>query len=60
MIDKIKSFLQESKQEFKRVNWPTTAETRRLTLVVIGLSVGTAIFLGLLDFLLTAVLQQII
>ncbi len=49
MIQKLKQFLEESRQEFRHVNWPTFAETRRLTLVVIGFSLATAAFLGLLD-----------
>lgn len=41
--------MQESKQELRRVNWPTLAETRRLTIVVIAISLAVSIFLGLLD-----------
>lgn len=50
MIHRIITFLQESKQELKRVNWPTKDETKRYTLFVILFSVAFAIFLGLLDF----------
>ena len=57
MVAKIKSFFEQSKQEFKRVNWPRWPETRRLTLVVIGFSLGTALFLGVLDFIFTYLLQ---
>jgi preprotein translocase subunit SecE len=50
MINRIITFLQESKQELKRVNWPTKDETKRYTLFVIVFSVVFAAFLGLLDF----------
>jgi len=60
MFNKIKSFLYESRQEFKRVNWPSFRENNRLTLIVIGLSLVTAIFLGLLDFIFTTILSQLI
>lgn len=50
-------FLQESKQEFKRINWPTWQETVNLTLIVIFLSVGMALFLGTVDYLLSNLLQ---
>lgn len=60
MIAKIKSYIIESKQEFKRVNWPTKQETSRMTMVVIGLSVATAIFLGALDFLFRWLLGKFI
>ena len=43
-------FLQESRSEFKRVNWPTVRETARLTAIVIGMSILTAAFLGIFDF----------
>ena len=51
MIQKIKLYLEESRQEFKKVNWPTVQETKRYTLFVIWLSLGVAVFLGLLDFI---------
>jgi len=57
MFAKLKAFLQESRQEFKRINWPTFPETRRLTLIVIGLSLAVAIFLGFLDFIFTRLLN---
>ena len=58
MFQKIKSFFEESRQEFNRINWPSFEETRRLTLIVIALSLGVAIFLGLLDFIFTYFLNQ--
>ncbi len=59
MAGNIKTFLDESRQEFKRVNWPTWAETRRLTLIVVGLSVGVALFLGILDFAFSYLLERL-
>ena len=49
MFQRLKLFLEESRQEFRHINWPTFAETRRLTFVVIGFSLGIAFFLGILD-----------
>lgn len=49
MVSKIKLFFLESYRELKRVNWPTFRQTARLTGVVIGMSIGVAIFLGVLD-----------
>lgn len=60
MIGKLISFFQESKQEFKRVNWPTFAETTRLTLIVIVFSLAIALFLGVLDSFFAYLLGQII
>ncbi len=60
MFTKLKIFIEESRQELKRVNWPTTRETARYTGFVIGFSLGLAIFLGFLDSVLLQVLQRII
>lgn len=60
MIQKLKIFLQESRQELKKVNWPTKKETVKYTLFVIGLSLIIAAFLGLLDFIFARILSNII
>ena len=60
MITKIKLFLQESHDEFKRVNWPSSKDTVRLTSIVIGFTLAVAAFLGLLDFLFSTALRQFI
>jgi len=60
MFQKIKVFLQESRLEFKRVNWPSRQETTRYTLFVIGLSIGFALFLGFLDFIFFQVLERVV
>jgi len=58
MFTKLKSYIQESYREIHRVNWPTRKETVRLTLIVIGMSIGVAIFLGILDFIFTYSLEK--
>lgn len=49
MMAKLKGYFIESFYELKKVNWPSRNETVNLTLVVIGLSLAVAIFLGALD-----------
>jgi len=58
MLNRLKSYIQESYQEIHRVNWPTRSETLRLTLIVIGMSIGVAIFLGILDFVFGYLLEK--
>jgi preprotein translocase subunit SecE len=58
MFSRLKSYIKESYLEFRRVNWPSRQETIRLTLVVILLSVGIAIFLGILDLGFTYLLNK--
>lgn len=58
MSQKLKIFFDEARQEFKKVNWPTFQETKRYTIFVIGLSLGIAIFLGVLDFVFLEILRK--
>jgi preprotein translocase SecE subunit len=60
MTDKIKNFILETRQELRRVNWPTREETIRYTLFVIGFSLATAAFLGILDFGFLNILEKVI
>jgi len=53
MINKIKSFLQSSKQELKRVEWPTTKEVKRYTQVVVLASIAISVYIFVLDSLMT-------
>lgn len=60
MFDRIKKFFQESRQEWRHVNWPSRAEAIRLTALVIGISIGLALFLGLFDFLFSYLLRKFV
>ncbi len=53
-------YLKEVRIEAKKVNWPTKKEALKYTLIVIGISVSVAIFLGTLDFIFTLILNKII
>jgi len=54
--NKLVNYLSESKQELKKVTWPTKKETIKHTLIVIGLSLFVAAFLGILDFIFSKIL----
>ena len=60
IFSKIDNFFKEVKLEIKKVNWPTAKETTRYTLIIIGVSIVTAAFLGGIDFLFTRVLDRFI
>lgn len=60
MIGRLKIFLRESRQELKRVNWPSRQETIRYTLFVIIISILVAAFLGIFDFIFLRILETII
>ena len=57
---KIINFLKEVKEEMGRVNWPTKREVLKNTLIVIGISVVLAAFLGGFDFIFTNLLNKLI
>jgi len=60
MFDRIKKFFSESRQELRHVNWPTRNEAIRLTAIVIGISIGLAVFLGAFDYLFTYLLKNFV
>lgn len=51
MIDAIKNYFVGAFQEMKKVSWPTKSQTINYSALVIGLSVGMAMFFGLLDYI---------
>jgi preprotein translocase subunit SecE len=59
-MNKLTNYIQESVAEMKKVTWPTKKETRNYTILVIGISIGVALFLGLLDYIFTTAFQLII
>ncbi len=60
MFGKIATFLKEVKLEIRKVNWPTRRQTIRYTLIVLGISLVIAVFLGGLDYLFTMLLEKFI
>lgn len=59
-MDKIVSFLKEAKSELERVNWPSKQQTINYTLIVIGISIATAAFLGGLDWIFEGLLKKVL
>jgi len=54
------AFLRETRDELKKVVWPTRQETIRLTMVVIVVSLLVGLFLGGLDFLFVKIMGLIV
>ena len=59
-IEKALSFLKEVRLEMKKVNWPTRKETVRYTIIIVGVSLAVAVFLGGLDFIFTSMLNRFV
>ncbi|PIS40989.1 MAG: preprotein translocase subunit SecE [Candidatus Kerfeldbacteria bacterium CG08_land_8_20_14_0_20_43_14] len=60
MANWLTNYFKESYEELKKVSWPTRKDTVRDTLVVIGVSLAVALFLGLLDIGLAFGLEKLI
>jgi preprotein translocase subunit SecE len=60
MANRLVNYIKASIEEMKKVTWPTKKETYNYTLLVIGLSLAVAIFLGALDYLFNLLLGLVI
>lgn len=54
------NYFKEVRAEMKHVSWPTRRQAVVYTVAVIAISIATAVYLGLLDFVFTAAVQKII
>ena len=54
------NYLRETRGELKHVSWPTQKQAISYTIVVMLISIGTGLFLGVLDYLFSKVLQHFI
>jgi len=59
-MNKILNFLKDVKIELSKVVWPTREQTIQYTLVVLGMSLAIALFLGGLDLVFQWVLNMFI
>jgi len=60
IIAAIKNYFIGSYAEMTKVSWPTKKQTINYSLLVIGLSVGMAIFFSVLDYIFNAGIEQLI
>lgn len=51
MFTRFVTYIKETRQELRKVNWPTRSQTFQYTLLVIGVSLGVALLLGGFDYL---------
>jgi preprotein translocase subunit SecE len=58
-LDKIKKFLKEVLAELRKVTWPTKEELIGSTIVTVVVSLVVAVFIGIVDRVLTIIIQMI-
>ncbi len=56
-MSRLIAYINATRAEMKHVAWPTRKQAVNFTLVVIGLSLVTAIILGLADFIFVYLLE---
>lgn len=54
------TFVRQVRTELAKVVWPTRAETIKLTVVVIAVSVGIGLFIGALDIMFVKMTELLI
>ena len=59
-IGSITQYIKDSRNEMKNVTWPSRQELKKHTLLVIGISLGVALFLGAIDYALTFVIERFV
>ena len=59
-IDKAKTYFQEAKVELKKVSWPSKPQTLQLTWVVIVMVIISAVFFGVVDFVLSGLVKIVL
>lgn len=59
-INKIVDYIKEARIELKKVIWPSKQDVTRHTLIVIGVSLAVALFLGIFDYALFLILEKVI
>ncbi len=59
-MSKIKRYIQQAIEELKKVTWPSKKETYQYTVLVIGISLAVAAFLGALDFVFNLGFQELL
>lgn len=53
-------YLKDTRAEMRHVSWPTRSQAINYTIIVLLVSIGTGLFLGLLDFTFGQVLKHFI
>jgi preprotein translocase subunit SecE len=59
MIERLKTFLIDTKNELKKVTWPTKDELKESTRVVIVASFLLTVFIGVIDQILSRIIKLI-
>lgn len=59
-IKKLTAYFKEAYAEMRKVVWPTKKQTTMYSIIVIALTLGIAIFFGILDYIFNFGLEAIL
>lgn len=57
-MSRVVNYLKDTRAELKHVSWPTRRQAVSFTIVVVVISVVTALYLGFFDFIFTTLLER--
>jgi preprotein translocase subunit SecE len=58
-MERISQIIRDTRSEIKKVTWPDRETTRKLTLLVIGVSIALGLLLGGIDYFLLKLFEAI-
>ncbi len=59
-MNALTTYLKNVRTELSHVTWPPTSRAIAHTFIVIGISVATAVFIGVLDYLFTSGVSRVV
>jgi len=59
-VPRASTFVTEVRNEVRKVHWPSRKETYAATMVVVVITLIVALFLGAVDFAISAVVQAVL
>lgn len=59
-MEKVTAYIKSAVSELRKVTWPTKKQTINYSIIVIAMSIGLALFLGLFDYILNILLESVL
>ena len=60
LLTRFANYVRDTRGELSHVSWPTRKQALVFTAIVVVVSVVTAVYLGLFDYILSLILQKFI
>ena len=60
LLTRFVNYIKDTRGELSHVSWPTRRQALAFTIVVIAISIATAIFLGFFDYIFSLILKKFV